>query len=38
MRKRKLKLLMRYVSNIRSLQWFLLSLKEVVRYEMLTMT
>ena len=27
-----------YVSNIRSLQWLLLSLKEVVRYEMLTMT
>jgi len=27
-----------YVSNIRSLRWFLLSLKEVVRYEMLTMT
>jgi len=27
-----------YASNIRSLQWLLLSLKEVVRYEMLTMT
>ena len=27
-----------YVSSIRSLQWLLLSLKDIVRYEMLTMT